>query len=151
MANEALERIKSQMLALLERAHEAGWDDGRHAGRHEAVEQLRYFFENFGDGFTREPGARKRTPRAAGHMAPGVATAAVRTALAELEAANPEGADPHAVADHLVGQGIEINVPQTRQALRQLTLTGAARRVSRGRYLPGEASDETPQIGAAAE
>lgn len=65
----------------------------------------------------------------------------VQGALRELEESYPEGMFPDIVADFLrdnppSGNGIDLKVPQVRAALRTMTLTGQARRMARGKYLP---------------
>jgi len=64
----------------------------------------------------------------------------VRDALIELGAHSPEGVGARAIAEHFKRIGSGPDERQVRAALKTLTITREANRVSRGRYLPRAAA-----------
>ena len=139
-------QITEGLSGFVEQVRRAAFHEGRIAGRKEAREELRTFFDRFEENFPLEPvEKRERRSRGPRSTAPAEATVwlspdqvapMVKDALATLATNHPEGASPQVIADQLRPNGQPINVQAVRQSLRQLTMQGEVRRVAHARYLP---------------
>jgi hypothetical protein len=135
--------IQAALAGYLEQVRTAAYHEGRIAGRKEARDELRFFFDKFEEAFPIEPVEKRQ--RRASRTAPQTGTVwpspdqvmpMIKQALATLALAHPEGASPQTIAEQLRPNGQPINVQAVRQALRQLNLQGEVRRVAHARYLP---------------
>jgi hypothetical protein len=122
----------------IEQVRAAAYQEGRIAGRKEARDELRFFFDKFEEAFPIEPVVKRERARRTETvwLSPDQVEPLVRTALAELQEDHPTGASPQLIAEQLRPNGQPINVQAVRQALRQLTMQGEVRRVAHARYLP---------------
>ena len=137
--------------AFFEQIRSAAFHEGRIAGRKEARDELRFFFDKFEETYPIEP-IEKRPKRSRGRngieeaepewLSPDEVEPLVKAALGRLAINHEMGASPQTIAEHLRPEGRPVNVQAVRIALRKLTMTGEARRVAHARYLP--AMDLTP-------
>jgi hypothetical protein len=151
-------QFQNAVSGYLEQVRSAAFHEGRIAGRKEARDELRFFFDKFEEAFPIEPvEQRPKKPRKPSvakadddddppttvWLSPGEVAPLIRQALVTLQIDHPGGASPQMIAEQVRPNGMPINVQAVRFALRQLTLTGGVRRVAHARYLPGE-----PEPGA---
>lgn len=137
------EKITAKVTALLEDVFSAGIKEGRELERQDIVATL-------------SSGGKLRLPKAA-PSAPatprppttnGGLTTAVANALTQLREENPDGVLPDTITDYVQNHsGDEVTSRDIRQALRQMTLQGQARRIQGGRYIPAD-NDLFKQPGA---
>ena len=133
------EKIAAKVNALLEEVYATGIRDGREQERSDMVSLL--------SGPRAAP--RTRTPRTRLPQAPveqppvasPLLTSSVKSALYELRADHPDGVFPDTIteyvkAHHTSNGGNHPSSRDIRQTLRQMMVSGQARRVQRGRYLP---------------
>ena len=155
------ERFLAELEDLVERATKADYDKGFNHGRlHERERLAKFLAETSGpepaqaseehpkQQIVEEPPATKSSWQSSPQPTepstpPSIEqiTGFVSSALRELEEDNHEGVLPDRIVSFLLtnppdGNGPAIGSRQVRQALRRLTMTGTARRMSRGRYLP---------------
>ena len=156
--NQIQAAIATLAPGYLEQVRNAAYYEGRLAGRKEACEKVRAFYENFEEDFPIDPAEKRERQRR--HRKSAVETAAVwltpdeikpliKDALAALQAQYPDGAGPQLIAEQLRPNGQPVNVQAVRQALRQLTMQGDVRRVAHARYLPAAQPEAVPQPEAA--
>lgn len=138
--------ISQALTGYIEQIRNAAFHEGRIAGRKEARDELRFFFDKFEEAFPIEPVEPRRQRRGAAMtevepvwLPPEEVNPLVKEALQTLAALHPEGASPQQIADQLKPGGKPINAQAVRQSLRQLTMAGEARRVAHARYLPADA------------
>lgn len=139
--NEISTALATHLAGYFEQVKSAAFHEGRIAGRKEARDELRLFF----DKFELEPvEKRERKPRAARAaeeeeavwLPPDQVAPLVKGALERLQFMHEAGASPQTIAEHLRPTGQPINIQAVRQALRLLTMQGEVRRVAHARYLP---------------
>lgn len=145
--NEISTALATSLAGYFEQVKSAAFDEGRIAGRKEAHDELRLFF----DKFELEP-VEKRKPRAARAaeeaeavwLPPDQVAPLVKGALERLQFMHEAGASPQTIAEHLRPTGQPINIQAVRQALRLLTMQGEVRRVAHARYLPAAPAVTVP-------
>lgn len=145
-------KIMEALAGNLEQVRAAAYHEGRIAGRKEARDELRFFFDKFEEAFPIEPVEPRKPRRNAAQtsevepvwLPPEEVNPLVKGALVTLAVQHPEGASPQQIADQLKPDGKPINAQAVRQSLRQLTMAGEARRVAHARYLPAEAATVAP-------
>ena len=137
------ERIAAKVNTLLEDVYAAGVKHGREVERQEIVKSL--------SGAPRAARAPRTVNGANGGVvgatvAPkGELAQSINLALSALAESNQDGVFPDAIAGYLKErQGMDVSVAAVRQSLRQMTLSGHARRLARGRY---SAIDRSPPPG----
>ena len=137
-------QFQAAVSGYIDQVRETAYHEGRLAGRKEARDELRFFFDKFEEAFPIEPLERKRGPRKTVEttvwLSPEQVEPLVKEALAMLKVHHPDGASPQTIAEQLRPNGQPINTQAVRQALRQLTLVGEVRRVAHARYLLPEPS-----------
>jgi hypothetical protein len=139
-----------QQSIYLEQVRSAAFHEGRIAGRKEARDELRFFFDKFEEAFPIEP-VEQRPKRQRGPakkdadadaqtvwLSPSEVAPMIKEALTALQLTHPGGSSPQMIAEQVRPMGSPINVQAVRFALRQLTLSGDVRRVAHARYLPAE-------------
>lgn len=139
-------QIQAAMAGYVEQVRAAAFHEGRIAGRREARDELRFFFDKFEEAFPIEPVEPRAAKRAAARKAdeetvwltPEEVNPLVKSALLALAVQHPDGASPQQITEQLKPGGKPINAQAVRQSLRQLTMSGEARRVAHARYLPAE-------------
>lgn len=133
MPDDAFKRLEPEFLALARRI----WDAGVKAER----ARLRAILETVESDESAGQEA-KRSSQTTGY---GSVSAPVREALIQLAAESLEGVGARDIAQHFERLGSGPNERQVRAALKTLSITGEARRASRGRYLPRAAA--SPSAG----
>ncbi len=136
-------QFQAAMAGYVEQVRAAAFHEGRIAGRKEARDELRFFFDKFEEAFPIEPvEPRKRAARKDDEptvwLTPEEVNPLVKEALMALAAQNPDGASPMQIAEQLKPGGKPINAQAVRQSLRQLCMSGEARRMAHARYLPAQ-------------
>jgi hypothetical protein len=140
-------QFQNAVSGYLEQVRSAAFHEGRIAGRKEARDELRFFFDKFEEAFPIEPveprpkkqrGAAKPDDETTVWLSPREVAPLIKEALTTLQRDHPGGASPQMIAEQVRPKGMPINVQAVRFALRQLTLSGEVRRVAHARYLPAE-------------
>jgi hypothetical protein len=139
-------QFQAAMAGYVEQVRAAAFHEGRIAGRKEARDELRFFFDKFEEAFPIEPVEPRQGKRASKKtddeptvwLTPEEVNPLVKEALLALAAHNPDGASPMQIAEQLKPGGKPINAQAVRQSLRQLCMSGEARRMAHARYLPAQ-------------
>lgn len=138
--NEISTALATHLAGYFEQVKSAAFHEGRIAGRKEAHEELRLFFDKFElepvEKRERKPRAAKTAEEEAVWLPPDQVAPLVKGALERLQFMHEAGASPQTIAEHLRPTGQPINIQAVRQALRLLTMQGEVRRVAHARYLP---------------
>ena len=137
------ERTAAKVNALLEDVYAAGVKQGRELERQDLIKSL-----SGAPRAARAPRVAAATNGTAGGQqvqpSDGLARE-INIALSALAESNQDGVFPDAIAGYLKErQGMDVSVAAVRQSLRQMTLSGHARRLARGRY---SAIDRSPPPG----
>lgn len=157
--NEISTALATHLAGYFEQVKSAAFHEGRIAGRKEAHDELRLFFDKFEleptEKRERKPRAAKAAEEEAVWLPPDQVAPLVKGALERLQFMHEAGASPQTIAEHLRPTGQPINIQAVRQALRLLTMQGEVRRVAHARYLPAAQQQlaviEPPQPQEAAE
>lgn len=158
--NEISSALATHLAGYFEQVKSAAFHEGRIAGRKEARDELRLFFDQFELEPVEKRERKPRTPRQSAEeetvwLPPDQVAPLVKDALERLQFMHEAGASPQTIAEHLRPTGQPINIQAVRQALRLLTMQGEVRRVAHARYLPAAQQQlaviEPPQPQEAAE
>jgi hypothetical protein len=130
-SDDDFQKLEGEFLALARRIFDAGVKTER-----ERVVSL----IQGGDTMGVDAGVRPR--RRAGAAEYGAVSGPVRDALIAMAAESPEGVGAGEIAEYFTKLGGGPDLRQIRAALKTLSLSAEATRVSRGRYLPRLSASE---------
>ena len=130
--------LTDQVTALLTKVRQEGYDEGYLAGRRFERDEIREWMAQ-----TPLEASPRRRPRRAAAAAPAPVTTGggvIKEAMLTLLPEQPDGVFAESIAGHL-----KISTRVVRDAMRELIMTGEARRVGRGRFLPSEQPAEAAE------